>query len=99
MQNDYLNSPLPDTETELLDKFDEVANLRARLSLKIDNLSNQLGDSFSIVLKQRSADYKPLDDDIIEKSSENDKYIDEYYKLSSLMIEIENKLRKITKES
>ncbi len=90
---------LPTTEKELLAKFDEVASKRQLLSVRIEELSKQLGESFSLVLRQRKANYEPLDEDIIEKSSKNDNLINEYYKLSDTLIAIENKLRDINKES
>lgn len=98
MKFDNDNISLPDDEKKLLKQYDTVAQNRLELSKKIDNLSEQLGDKFSNVIRQRRQEYSPLSEDIIEQSSENDKLIDEYYNLSNTLITIENKLRNIAKE-
>ena len=72
---------------------------RYELSKEINELSKNLGEKFSDVLRQKSKEYKPLNDDIIDESSANDHLIDQYYEQSSIMIAIENKLRQITKEN
>ncbi len=99
MKIEKLLKTLPDNENELLEKYDEAAKARYELCQKIDEVSTRIGDKFSVVLKARKSDYKPLDDDLIAESSANDMLIDEYYELSKTMIAIENKLRQITKET
>jgi hypothetical protein len=99
MKIDDVIKSLPDSEDELLDRYDLVAKKRYELSKEINELSKNLGEKFSDVLRQRSKEYKPLDDDIIDESSANDHLIDQYYEQSSIMIAIENKLRQITKEN
>jgi hypothetical protein len=99
MKIDDLLQSLPSTENELLERYDETAEKRFELSKEIDALSRRLGDNFSVVLKQRQIEYSPLRDELIAQSTANDELIDEYYELSNVMIAIENKLRKISKEN
>jgi hypothetical protein len=99
MKVDDLLQSLPSTEEELLKRYDETVEKRLNLSKKIDILSKELGDNFSVVLKQRQTEYSPLEDRLIAQSTANDELIDEYYELSNIMIAIENKLRKISKET
>lgn len=99
MKIDDLMQSLPSTEEELLKSYDETAEKRLNLSKEIDALSKQLGDNFSVVLKQRQTEFNPLGEDLIAQSTANDDLIDKYYELSNIMIAIENKLRKISKEN
>lgn len=99
MKIDDLMQSLPSTEEELLKSYDETAEKRLSLSKEIDALSKQLGDNFSVVLKQRQTEFNPLGEDLIAQSTANDDLIDKYYELSNIMIAIENKLRKISKEN